>query len=86
MKLVTEPFAGGVPGPIEYNPSHGSMLATISTPNDELKWVFWLTLGILFLELFMLNIKYDFLNVLPTTNEAASTGNNHIFVRSQLFR
>ena len=86
LKLVTEPFAAGSPGPIDYQPSAGSMLATISTPNDELKWVFWLTLGILFLELFMLNNKYDFLNVLPPTNAATGTGNHHLPVRSKLFR
>lgn len=56
-----------LPGnPVDYHDyssiPHSQILS--GTPNDELKWMLWLTLGLLTLELFMMYTKYDFLNVL----------------------
>lgn len=39
------------------------------TPNEELKWMFLLTIGILVLELYMMFNKYDFLNVISVLRQ-----------------
>jgi hypothetical protein len=78
-----------IANPIDYHDynsdlPHSKILS--GTPNDELKLMLWLTIGLLFLELFMMYIKYDFLNVSNIVMVVTGTTYNSIDIFTELLR